>query len=123
MVNRRRHIIYYQPCIFNTKILAGCSVFKDIADQKETLWVNSKLLPFDMVDAVCQLVVSDEDIADASALDGELAVVETGDTGVRTPVIAAASAFGEVSDNTDASSVPDIKALEEHTGVDASRCC
>ncbi len=62
---------------------------------------------------------ADEDIADASALDGELAVVETGDTGVRTPVIAAASAFGEVSDNTDASSVPDIKALEEHTGVDA----
>lgn len=40
-------------------------VFKDIADQRETLWVNDKYLPFDMVDGVCQLVVSDEDIADA----------------------------------------------------------
>lgn len=47
------------------KMIAADQVFKDIADQKETLWVNSKLLPFDMVDAVCQLVVSDEDIADA----------------------------------------------------------
>ncbi|MBQ6389875.1 MAG: D-serine ammonia-lyase [Mogibacterium sp.] len=49
------------------KMIAADQVFKDIADQKETLWVNSKLLPFDMVDAVCQLVVSDEDIADAEA--------------------------------------------------------
>ncbi len=62
---------------------------------------------------------ADEDIADASALDGELAVVETGDAGVRTPVIAAASAFGEGAENTDDTSTPDIKALEEHTGVDA----
>ena len=62
---------------------------------------------------------ADEDIADASALDGELAVVETGDAGVRTPVIAAASAFGEASENTDDSKATDIKALEEHTGVDA----
>lgn len=62
---------------------------------------------------------ADEDIADASALDGELAVVETGDAGVRTPVIAAASAFGEASENSDDSKATDIKALEEHTGVDA----
>ena len=41
------------------------SVFRDIAEQNETLWINDKYLPFDMVDAVCQLVVSDEDIADA----------------------------------------------------------
>lgn len=40
-------------------------VFKDIADQKETIWINDKYLPFEMVDAVCQLVVSDGDIADA----------------------------------------------------------
>ena len=40
-------------------------VFRDIADQKETLWINDKYLPFGMVDAVCQLVVSDADIADA----------------------------------------------------------
>ncbi len=47
------------------KMIEADQVFKDIADQTETLWVNSKLLPFDMTDAVCQLVVSDEDIADA----------------------------------------------------------
>ena len=62
---------------------------------------------------------ADEDITDASALDGELAVVENGNTGVRTPVIAAASAFGESAENANESSAPDIKALEEHTGVDA----
>ena len=49
------------------KMIASNQVFKDIADQRETLWINSKLLPIDMVDAVCQLVVSDEDIADAEA--------------------------------------------------------
>ncbi len=40
-------------------------VFRDIADQKETLWINDKYLPFEMVDGVCQLVVNDDDIADA----------------------------------------------------------
>lgn len=40
-------------------------VFRDIADKKETLWLNDKYLPFDMVDALCQLVVSDADIEDA----------------------------------------------------------
>ena len=47
------------------EMIAADPVFKDIADQKETLWINSKYLPFDMVDAVCQLVVNDDDIADA----------------------------------------------------------
>ena len=47
------------------KLIDSDPLFKDIADQKETVWINSKYLPFDMVDAVCQLVVSDEDIADA----------------------------------------------------------
>ena len=47
------------------ELIASDQLFKDIADQKETVWINSKYLPFDMVDAVCQLVVSDEDIADA----------------------------------------------------------
>lgn len=62
---------------------------------------------------------AEEDIVAASALDGEIAVVETGAAGVRTPVISAASAFGESVEDTDESSTPDIKALEEHTGVDA----
>ena len=40
-------------------------VFRDIAGQTETLWVNDKLLPFEMTDAVCQLTLSDADIEDA----------------------------------------------------------
>lgn len=47
------------------EMIANDQVFKDIADQKETLWINDKYLPFELVDAVCQLVVSDEDIEDA----------------------------------------------------------
>ena len=40
-------------------------VFQDLADQKETLWINGAHLPFSLVDGVCQLVVNDDDIADA----------------------------------------------------------
>ncbi len=47
------------------EMISRDQVFADIAAQRETLWINDKLLPFEMVDAVCQLVVSDEDIADA----------------------------------------------------------
>ena len=47
------------------KMIEQDPVFREIADQKETVWINEKYLPFDMVDAVCQLVVSDEDIEDA----------------------------------------------------------
>ena len=47
------------------EMIARDQVFRDIADQKETLWINDKYLPFEMVDGVCQLVVNDEDIADA----------------------------------------------------------
>ena len=39
-------------------------VFRDIAEQTETLWINDKLLPFEMTDALCQLVVTDADIED-----------------------------------------------------------
>ena len=47
------------------EMIASNQVFRDIAEQKETLWINDKYLPFEMVDGVCQLVVNDEDIADA----------------------------------------------------------
>jgi D-serine dehydratase len=40
-------------------------VFRNIADLKETVWINDKYLPFEMTDALCQLVVSDDNIADA----------------------------------------------------------
>ena len=61
---------------------------------------------------------ADEDSADASAIDGELAVAAA-DAGVRTPAIAETSAFGDSSENAGETETPDIKALEEHTGVDA----
>ena len=47
------------------EMIAADPVFRDIADQKETLWINDKFLPFELVDSVCQLVVSDADIEDA----------------------------------------------------------
>ncbi len=47
------------------KMIEGDQVFKDISELKETLWINDKYLPFDLTDGVCQLVVSDKDIADA----------------------------------------------------------
>lgn len=63
---------------------------------------------------------ADEDIIDASALDGDAAIaLAAEDTGVRTPVLPSASAFGEAIEKSDESDKPDIKALEEHTGVDA----
>lgn len=37
----------------------------DVTEKKETLWINDRLLPFRLIDGLCQLVVSDEDIADA----------------------------------------------------------
>ena len=49
------------------KMIESDPVFKDISDLKETLWVNDKYLPFELTDAVCQLVVTDADIADAEA--------------------------------------------------------
>ena len=51
---------------YAAKLIEQDATLKEIAEQKETLWVNPKFLPFEMTDAVCQLVVSDADIADAS---------------------------------------------------------
>ena len=50
---------------YAAKLIEQDATLKEIAEQKETLWVNPKFLPFEMTDAVCQLVVSDADIADA----------------------------------------------------------
>ena len=47
------------------ELIASDPVFRDIADGKETLWINDKYLPFDATDGLRQLVVSDADIADA----------------------------------------------------------
>lgn len=48
-------------------------LFKKISRQEEVLWINDKYLSFDMIDGLCQLVVSDEDIADAEARLGRFA--------------------------------------------------
>ncbi len=41
--------------------------FEKISRQKEVFWLNDKCLPFDMIDGLCQLVVSDQDRQDAEA--------------------------------------------------------
>lgn len=38
---------------------------RDVTEKKETLWINDRLLPFWLIEGLCRLVVSDEDIADA----------------------------------------------------------
>lgn len=47
---------------YASEMIKRDSVFRDIAEKRETLWLNDKYLPFDMVDALCQLIVSDSDI-------------------------------------------------------------
>lgn len=39
---------------------------KDVIDKKETVWINNRYLPFDMTNALCELIVSDDNIDDAS---------------------------------------------------------
>ena len=39
----------------------------DVAREKETVWINPRLLPVDMTQAALQLIVSDKDIEDAEA--------------------------------------------------------
>ena len=38
---------------------------RDVSEKKETVWINPRLLPVDMTRAVCEMVVSKEDIEDA----------------------------------------------------------
>ena len=40
---------------------------REVVDMKETAWINPYYLPFHLTDGPLQLVVSDEDIADAEA--------------------------------------------------------
>ena len=42
-----------------------CLTIRDVTEKKETVWINDKLLPFRLIDGLCQLMISDEDIADA----------------------------------------------------------
>lgn len=45
-------------------VSAGSSIQK-VADGEETVWINPYLLPFRLIDAMCQLAVSDKDLEDA----------------------------------------------------------
>ena len=47
-------------------MIAADPALRAVADAEETAWINPRLLPFDMVDGLSQLVVSDADIADAA---------------------------------------------------------
>ena len=47
------------------KYINASPAIREVAEKKETVWINPRFMPFDMSDAVCQLVVSDADIADA----------------------------------------------------------
>ena len=47
------------------KLASQDPAIRDVVDQKETLWLNPRLLPFELIDGLSQLVVSDQDIQDA----------------------------------------------------------
>ena len=62
----------------------------------------------------------DEDIIEASSIDGDIAVAAaTVEKGIRNPAPDLVSAFGEPDENNTENEVPDIKAIEAHTGIDA----
>ena len=48
-------------------LLAADPSLRAVLDTEETLWINPRLLPFDTVDGLSQLVISDADIRDAAA--------------------------------------------------------
>ena len=74
------------------------------------------------VSAEAEETAEGNDIIDADSADGEIAVAAaTADPkGIRTPELANASAFGEpIADDEEVNRLPDIEAIDAHTGVDA----
>ena len=49
------------------KYIESSPTIKEVSEAKETVWINPDCLPFEVTDGLAQLVVSDEDIADAEA--------------------------------------------------------
>ena len=76
--------------------------FEKISRQKEVFWLNDKCLPFDMIDGLCQLVVSDKDIQDAEARLGRFA-----------PFIKACFPETEATDGIIESPLQEIPAMQE----------
>lgn len=48
------------------KFIEKSPALNDVSQGRESVWINPRLLPFDLTDALCQLVVSDKDIQDAA---------------------------------------------------------
>lgn len=49
------------------KFIESDPTIREVSQQKETVWINPRYLPFALTKAVCELVVSDAAIADAEA--------------------------------------------------------
>ncbi len=49
------------------KYIESNVTIKEVSEKKETVWINPDYLPFAVTDGLAQLVVSDDDIADAEA--------------------------------------------------------
>lgn len=47
------------------KLKKNEQTIKEVSSQIETVWINPYKLPFEMTDALCHMVISDEDIKDA----------------------------------------------------------
>ena len=78
------------------------TIFDTISRQEEVFWLNDKCLPFDMIDGLCQLVVSDKDIQDAEARLSRFA-----------PFIKACFPETEATDGIIESPLQEIPAMQE----------
>ena len=78
------------------------TIFDTISRQEEVFWLNNKCLPFDMIDGLCQLVVSDKDIQDAEARLGRFA-----------PFVKACFPETEATDGFIVSPLLEIPAMQE----------
>ena len=54
-----------EPKEYAVKMALENAALKDVLNRKETFWRNERYLPFEMTSGICELVVSDADIADA----------------------------------------------------------
>ena len=56
-----------EPTMDASLYIAKDPVLQEVSERKETVWINPRLLPVDQTRAVCERIVSDEDIDDAEA--------------------------------------------------------
>lgn len=53
----------------------NAQMIEQMRDKQEVGWSNPAYLPFDFVNGVCELVVSDADIEDAKKTSGEICTI------------------------------------------------